>query len=322
MIYMVRRLLHSVAVLLGVSMLSFVFVALAPGDFLEEMRLNPQISPQTMAALRTQYGMDRPLPLRYAGWLTSVARGDWGYSFAYNLPVAPVLWSRARNTLLLTVPAALLNWLIAIPLGVFAAEQRGRWCDRIATAGTSTILIVPDLLLALALLVLAVRTRALPVGGMAGLSQVPSSTGGRIVDLLVHLILTVSALVLGTLPVLFRHVRAGMAEALRSPSVQAARALGLSRHRILFGYALPLAANPIVSLFGLSVATLLSSSLLVEVVMSWPGLGPMLLEAILGRDLYLVIGAVMLSTLFLVAGNFLADMLLYTIDPRIRMGKA
>ncbi len=322
MTYLARRLLHSVVLLLGVSILSFVFAALAPGDFFEDMRLNPQISPQTVVALRTQYGMDRPLPVRYARWLGSAVRGEWGYSFAYNLPVAPLLWSRARNTLWLTVPAALLAWLIAIPLGVLAAEQRGRWIDRIAGMSTSTFLIVPDLLLALALLVLAIRTRAFPVGGMTGLDPEQLRETARIGDLFRHLALPLTALVLGTLPVFFRHVRASMIEAMQAPSVQAARGLGLRRSRILFGYALPLAANPLISLFGLSLATLLSSSLLIEVVMSWPGLGPMLLEAIMGRDLYLVIGAVMFSTLFLAAGNFLADVLLYLHDPRIRTGSA
>ncbi len=322
MTYFARRVLHSVIVLLGVSILSFLFAAMAPGDFFEDMRLNPQISPQTVAALRAQYGIDRPLPVRYARWLRSAIRGEWGYSFAYNLPVAPMLWSRARNTLWLTIPAALLAWFIAIPLGVFAAERRGRWIDRIAGMGTSSLLVVPDLLLALALLVLAIRTRAFPVGGMTGIDSDQLAATRRITDLLSHLALPLAALVLGTLPVFFRHVRASMEEALQSPSVQAARTLGLRRRRILFGYALPLAANPLISLFGLSLATLLSSSLLIEVVMSWPGLGPMLLEAILGRDLYLVIGAVMFSTLFLVAGNFIADMLLYLHDPRIRTGTA
>ena len=157
---------------------------------------------------------------------------------------------------------------------------------------------------------------------MVSLNHEHLSTPEKMRDLLAHLILPVAALVMGTLPMLFRHVRTGMVEALGASSVQAARSLGLSRKRILFGYALPLAANPLISLLGLSFATLLSSSLLVEVVMGWPGLGPMLLEAILARDLYLVIGAVMLSALFLVAGNFFADILLYLVDPRIRTGKS
>jgi peptide/nickel transport system permease protein len=322
MTYFARRLLHGMLVLVGASILSFLFLELAPGEFFSDMQLNPQISPQTLAALRSQYGLDRPLPIRYARWLRSAARGDWGYSFAYNLPVSQLIWRRARNTLALTVSAALLAWSIAIPLGIFAAERRHRWGDRFASAASSALLAIPDLLLALALLVFAIRTHAFPVGGMVSLDYAVSGAGGKIKDVIAHFSLPVAALVLVMLPVLFRHVRAGMLEALALPSIQAARGHGIPRHRILFRYALPAAANPLISLLGLSIASLLSSSLLVEVIMSWPGLGPMLLEAILARDLYLVIGAVMLSTLFLVAGNFIADVLLYWIDPRIRRGTA
>jgi len=320
MAYLLRRLLHGVMVLVGVSVLSFLFVQLAPGEFFSDMRLNPQISPETIASLRAQYGLDRSLPVRYVNWVRSVAKGEWGYSFAYGLPVSQVIWSRARNTLLLTVTAALLAWLISIPLGTYAAERRNRWGDRVTVAGSAVLLTVPDLLLALALLIFAIRTNAFAAGAMASTQFADLGTFANVKDVAAHFTLPVTALVLGTLPIFFRHVRASMIEALALPSISAARGHGIPRRRILFRYALPAAANPLISLFGFSIASLLSASLLVEVVMSWPGMGPMLLEAILARDLYVVIGAVMLSTLFLVAGNFIADVLLYLSDPRIRQG--
>jgi peptide/nickel transport system permease protein len=318
MVYLARRVLHSMLVLVGVSVLSFIFLDLAPGEFFSDMRLNPQISPETVASLRSQYGLDQPLPVRYGRWVRSVAKGEWGYSFAYNLPVSQLIWVRARNTLALTIVAAALAWSLAIPVGMLAAERRGSRADRIAGAASSTLLAIPDLLIALGLLVLAVRTRLFPVGGMASLDAASFGPLARMKDTVAHFTLPVLALVLATLPVFFRHARAAMAEALASTSVLAARGHGIPRRRILFRYALPAAANPLISLFGLSIATLLSDSLLVEVVMGWPGLGPMLLEAILSRDLYVVIGAVMLSTLFLVAGSLVADALLYWSDPRIR----
>jgi peptide/nickel transport system permease protein len=144
------------------------------------------------------------------------------------------------------------------------------------------------------------------------------SFAGRVRDLLVHMALPVGALVLSVLPLLVRHVRAAIGEVLDAPFLLAAEGHGVPRRQLLYRYALPAAANPLISLFGFSVGTLLSGSLLVEVVMSWPGLGPFLLEAILARDLYVVIGGVLLSTLFLVGGNFLADLLLYWADARIR----
>ncbi len=318
--YLARRLLHGVFLLFGVSLLTFLFVQLAPGSFFDEMRLNPQISAETVAALRAQYGMERPLPVRYVRWLASVLHGELGFSFAYNSPAAPLLRVRARNTLLLTVSATLLAWLLAIPLGVWIAARKGGPADQLAAAGTTTLLAVPDLLLALGLLLLAVRTGWFPAGGMVSLGFEGMGLGQKVKDVVAHLALPVVALVAGTLPVLVRHVRAAMVEVLDGAFIRAARGHGIPRRRLLFRYALPAAANPLISLFGFSVGALLSASLLVEVVMSWPGLGPLLLEAILARDLYVVIGAVMLSTVLLVAGSLIADVLLYMGDPRIRAG--
>ena len=316
--YLSRRLVHTLLVLAGVSVLSFIFTALAPGDFLDDVRLDPRMSRDTVAALRARYGLDQPLPVKYAHWLQSVARGELGFSFAYNRPVAALLWPRARNTLLLTVPATTLAWLIAVPIGAWCASQRGGWGDRICGGATAALLAVPELLLALGLLVIAVNTGAFPTGGMVSAGFSDLGRWARARDLAAHLFLPVSALVLLNVPVLIRHVRASLIDVLAAPFIQAARARGVPSRRILFRDALRAAANPLIMLLGLSIAALLSTSLVVEAVMGWPGLGPLLLEAIAARDLHLVIGAVMCSTLLLLAGNVIADALLYLADPRIR----
>jgi len=316
--YLLRRAAHAFFLLIGVSLLAFAFTVLAPGNYFDEMRLNPEIAPETIAALRTQYELNRSLPVRYVHWVSSVLHGDMGFSFAYNTPVAPLLLVRARNTLLLTVTAMLLAWGIALPLGIWSAEHLGRLPDRLVSWGTAALLVVPDLALALGLLVIAVKSGWLPTGGMVSLNFDRLPFFGKLRDLLLHMALPVAALVLSVLPTLVRHVRAAMAEVLDAPFVLAAEGHGLRRRTLLYRYALPAAANPLISLFGFSIGTLLSGSLLIEVVMSWPGLGPFLLEAILARDIYVVIGGVLLSTLFLVGGNFLADLLLYWADPRIR----
>ncbi|HTC93212.1 MAG TPA: ABC transporter permease [Terriglobales bacterium] len=316
--FFLRRIVHATFLLVGVSILSFVLMELAPGDFFAEMRLNPQLSAETLAGLRQQYGLDQPLPVRYLHWVQSVARGEFGFSFAYNTPVAPLLWSRARNTLLLTAPAALLAWLIAIPVGVQSAARQGEWEDKIASAGTTALLAIPELLLALGFLLLSLRTGYLPAGGMISIGFSELSWWGKFQDITAHLAIPVTVLTLGSLPILVRHVRATMLEVLQSPFINAARAHGIPRRRLLYRHALPAALNPLISLFGFSIAGLLSASLLVEIVVSWPGLGPLLLEAILGRDLYVVIGAILLSTMFLVGGTLISDLLLFAADPRIR----
>jgi peptide/nickel transport system permease protein len=318
--YLAMRLGHGLLVLAGVSVLAFAFTALAPGDFLNEMKLDPSISAETVAALRDRYGMDQPLPLRYVRWLGSVARGELGFSFAYNAPVASLLWPRLRNTLTLTVTASAIAWLIAVPVGAWAASQRGRWGDRLCAAATTALVALPELLLGLAMLLVALRTGFFPVGGMTSAGFADLSAWERIQDLVSHLVLPVTALILLNVPVVIRHVRASLIEVLATPYIQAARARGVPPGRLLFRGALRAAANPLVSLLGLSIAGLLSTSLVVETLMSWPGLGPLLLEAIAARDVHLVIGAVMCSTVLLLAGNFAADALLYALDPRLRAG--
>ena len=319
--YLERRVIHGLLLVVGVSVLCFCFSALAPGSFFDDMKLNPQISSNTVAALRSQYGIDQPLPVRYGRWLKSVFRGEWGYSFAYNCPVSSLLWVRARNTLLLTTLATLLAWVIAVPLGVWTANHRGRWDDRVGLAGTSLLLSVPELVIALALLYWVVHTHALPVGGMVSVSFDGLGAQGKLIDLASHLVVPAATLVLVSLPLLVRHVRASVIEVLHAPFVQAARAHGIKGARLLFRYVLPAAANPLSSLLGLSIGGLLSGSLLVEVITGWPGMGPLLLESAMARDIYVVFGAVMASTLFMILGSILADVLLVVIDPRVRLGE-
>jgi peptide/nickel transport system permease protein len=318
--FLLRRFIHGVMLLVGVSMLSFLFLQLAPGDFLDEARLNPQISLATLSALRTEYGLNQPLPLRYLRWLKSVWKGDLGFSFAYDCPVATLLWPRERSTLLLTGIATAVAWVLAIPIGTWSAVHRGGWPDRICRGTTSSLLAIPDILLALGFMSLAVRTGWFPSGGMVSVGFSSLHRWGKLKDFLAHLFLPVVTLVLGSFPVLVRHVRAAMIDVLSAPFVYAARAHGIPRRSVLFRYALRGAANPLISLFGLSLAALLSGSLLVEVIMSWPGVGPLLLEAILARDVYVVVGAVMFSTIVIVIGNLIADGLLFWLDPRIRDG--
>src|SRR5580704_10208294 len=209
--YFLGRTLHAVFLLFGVSLLTFLFSALTPGNYFDEMRFNPQISRETVAALRAQYQLDSPLPVRYAHWLKSLAHGELGFSFAYNSPVGPLLWVRARNTLFLTITAMLLAWLLALPLGVWSASRFGHAPDRVLSWTTATLLVIPDLVLALGLLILAVRTGWFPTGGLASLGFENLSPLHKLRDLASHLALPVAALVLTTLPILVRHVRASVA---------------------------------------------------------------------------------------------------------------
>lgn len=316
--YALNRVLHGVLLAFAVSAFTFALLELAPGSYFDELKANPNISQDAITLLKTRYGLDQPLLIRYGRWLKSTSHGDFGLSLAYNAPVAPLLLRRAKNTMMLTGLATMLAWAIAIPLGLWTLTNKSSWRGHAVEMATSGLLVVPDMILALACLWIAVRTHAFPVGGMTSLGFDELSVWAKAKDLALHLMLPVLALVLSTLPVLVRHLRSSMAEVLSSPFISAARAHGIPRRSLLFRYALPAAANPLISLFGLSLAGLLSGSMLVEVIMGWPGIGPLLLEAILARDVYVVIGSVMLSALLVIFANLVADLLLYAADPRIR----
>jgi peptide/nickel transport system permease protein len=319
--YLCVRIGHGLLVLLGVSLLSFLLAAAAPGSFADELRLDPRVSAETIAAMQSRYGVNRSLPEQYLRWLQSIGRGEFGLSVIYNEPVGPLLWPRMRNTLLLTVPATALAWIIAVPIGAWAAARRGRWFDRVTTALTTTLLGIPEIVLGIGLLFIAVRTGYFPTGGMTSLDFDQLGPWQKLHDALRHFFLPVTALALVNLPVLVRHVRGSLVDVLRAPFIQAARAAGVPERRLLFRHALRIGANPLISLLGLSVAGLLSASLVIETIMSWPGLGPLMLDAVMARDLHVVVAAVTCSTVLLVAGNLCADGLLYLADPRIRTGR-
>jgi peptide/nickel transport system permease protein len=317
--FVAGRILHGVALLFGVSLLSFAFAQMAPGDYFSEMRIDPRVSAETVESLRRKAGLDRPFAVRYASWAAAAVKGDFGYSLAYGTPVSHLLRERLGPTLLLTGSAALVAWLLAISIGIWNATLRSGWQDALARLVLVILLVVPDLLIAIAVLALVARTGWLPTGGMESPEAASLPPIDRFRDLLRHLVLPAGVLTLGMLPVLVRHVRAAMIEVLESPFALHARALGIPTGRLLFRHLLPAAVNPLVSLFGLTVGTLLSASLLIEVVMGWPGLGPLLVDAIMARDIAVVLGVILLSAVFLIAGNLVADLLLYRLDPRIRV---
>ena len=315
--YLCRRLAAALVLLLGISVLSFALSSLVPGSYFDDMRMNPQISLQTLEQLRSQYGVNEPLPHRYLHWFERALTGDFGFSFAYNMPVSSLIGQRLGNTMLLAGAATALIWIIAVPLGIVSA-RRG-WVNRITTLGSSALLSVPELAIILMLVAVCIRIGLMPLGGIAEWDRAATMwTHIRAVGL--HLLVPCLGLVMIGLPIVFQHTCTAMKEALEAPFVQAARGHGVWSPRLLWRHALPVAANPLISLFGLSIGGVVGTSLLAEVVTGWPGVGPLFLNSIFARDFYVVIAIVMLSSFFLVLGNLFGDVLLYAADPRIRRG--
>ena len=314
---LLERAIRAAVLLFGVSLLSFLLLEAAPGDFFDELRLTRQISPATIAALRAEYGLDAPLTTRYGRWVAAALHGHFGYSLQYRVPVERLLWRRAANTLLLAGIALALAWLTALSVGIAAAATNRRWPDQVAGAVAAALLALPDVLITIVLLSIAAHSGWLPAGGMSSVDPA-SGLRGAAADLARHMAVPVAILVISIAPALLQHVRHALAEAVPFPLAVALTARGLPRRRVVVRHALRLAAAPLAALGGLSLGTLLSASLLVEALVGWPGLGALLLEAVTSRDEYVIVGATIVSTLFLVCGNAIGDAVLYLTDPRAR----
>jgi peptide/nickel transport system permease protein len=317
--YVFKRLLHMIPLLLGVSLLSFFLMALAPGDYYSSLLQNPQISPDVVARLRAQFHLDRPWYVQYFYWLDSVLHGDLGYSMAYHISATTLIAQRLWNTFLLSFCAMIIAWGVALPLGVWAAVKKDSWIDRACSLIAFVGLSVPDVLLSLLALWLAAATGWFPVGGAQSPLYDFMSPGQQFWDRAHHLILPALVLAASSLAGIMRQMRGNLLDTLRAEYVTAARARGLGEGWVIYKHALRNAINPLLTIFGYSLANLLSGAFIVENIMAWPGLGRLTMEAFFAKDSYLVVDSVVMATALLVAGNFIADLLLAWSDPRIRL---
>ena len=317
-LYILRRLLHLIPLLLGISALTFAIMKLAPGDFIDQVAEDPSVSAERIEAVRRQFGLDRPIWVQYGLYLGNVLRGNFGESFARHQPVFEVLLEGLGNTLLLALAAAFVTWGLAIPLGILAAVRQHRFTDHATSFVAFIGLSVPEVLSGLLLLMLAVQTGWFPPGGMRSIEHDELSLLGRIGDIARHLVLP--AFVVGLTPLAgrMRQMRGSLLEVLRLDYVTTARAKGLDERRVVFKHALRNALNPMITLFGYTLGALVSGSFVAEVIFAWPGLGRITIEALQSHDQFLVLGAVLMASTVLVMGNLVADLLLAVADPRIR----
>ena len=311
------RGVRALLLLLAVSFLTFVALAGTPGQFADELRLNPQVSPATIEAIRAEFALDEPVLTRYAHWLRAALRGHFGYSLTHRIPVERIIWRRAANTLLLTATSLCFAWTLAIAIGVAAASARRSSWDHGVGILAAALLALPELLIALALLTVAAHTGILPAGGMTS-AGVTSGTWAAVRDVAAHMAIPVTVLTLSTTPTLLQHVRSALAQAMPPPLTTALHARGLPRARLMARHALKLASAPLAALGGVSLGSLLSAGLLVEVLVGWPGMGALLVEAVAARDHFVIVAATVLATAVLIAGNAAGDLLLHAADPRVR----
>lgn len=316
--YIIKRILQTIPLLIMVSLISFFIIRLSPVDPLAELKLNPSISPATVERERQRLGLDKPIIVQYGKWACSFVKGDLGVT-STGEKVSQKLKERIPNTLLLTSIVILLTWLVGVPLGIIAAVNWKTPFDRILTVLTSIGMAIPSFFFAVLLLIFAVKTGWFPIGGLTSPNFADMSFIGKLWDITHHLILPVIVLFTISLAGLQRQMRANMLDVLDSDYVKFARAKGLSEFSVIYKHALRNAINPMITLLGFEFAGLLSGAALTEYVFQYPGLGRLILEAVMKSDINLVMASLMMGAIMLVLGNLIADILLIITDPRIRV---
>jgi peptide/nickel transport system permease protein len=306
-----NRIVGLIAVMFIVATIVFVIIRVTPGDPAAVM-LGPEASQQDIAALRTQLGLDRPLPLQYVTWLGQLARGDLGQSIFLNKPVLSALADRAEPTFWLTLMSLLIATAIAVPVGILSAVKRGTVLDQSVLSFSMFTSSVPSFWLGLLLMqVFAVKLGWLPVSGYGGPD---ASIGTR----LSHLILP--AVVLGVVnsALITRFIRASMLDVLRDDYVRTARAKGLTETRVILKHAVRNALIPILTVIGLTTALLISGAVVTETVFGLPGVGSLVVSAVLRRDYPVIQGALLVIAAIYVLINLFIDLMYIVVDPRVR----
>ncbi len=317
-VYILRRLLAIPPLLLAVSLLTFGLIDLAPGDYFTRLEENPAVSQEYIEELRASRGLGGGFAERYGKWVLNACTLDFGYSFKENRPVFDLVGERLFNTLILSLGALILAWGLALPLGVLAGVHQGKLLDRVAGFISFFGLSIPRVFFALLMVMFAARTKWFPVGGMRDNVYWDEFTAWeKVIDVAHHLVLPV--IVVGTTQMAsyMRQMRAEMVETLSKDYVRTAMAKGLSHWQVVYKHAFGNAVNPLITLFGYSLAGLLTGSFLVEVVFAWPGLARLTVDAVFSQDEPVVMASVIMATVMLVLGNLFADLMLAFVDPRI-----
>lgn len=317
--YISRRFSQALLVIALVSMLSFFALKLSPGDCFTELLQNPSTPKEVVEQLRQRFNYDQPLHVQYRIWLVQALQGDLGVRCQGLSPVTPLITERAGNTILVSIVSLLTTWSIGIPLGTYAAVKQNSWIDRSIQFFSYGIQGFPSFVLAILLLMLAQSSGLFPIGGLTSIDHSELSGFGKVLDVAYHLILPSLTLTIVSFAGLQRLMRGSLLDVLRQDYIRTARAKGLPEGRVIYIHALRNAINPLITLLGFEFASLLGGGFLTEYFFNLPGLGRLMLQASLEKDVNLVMAGLMLGTVMLVLGNLLADIGLKLVDPRIKL---
>lgn len=312
--YIAQRIFFIIPVALFVCFITFMIIHLIPGDPASVL-LGEEATPQSVAALRHQLGLDQPLPTQFALWLWQTLHGNLGQSIQLQQPVLQAILQRLPVTAELGIVSLLYSLALAIPLGIYSATHRNTWIDWLANVISLLFTAIPGFILGLFLILFfAVTLRIFPPGGYVPFSENPAAN-------IRDLILPVITLGTGAVAINMRQIRASMIEALNQDYVRTARAKGLPESKVAYIHALRNAILPVLTIVGLQVGSILAGAVVVETIFLWPGIGQLAVQSIFSKDYPVVQGIVLLAALSYMAANLLVDIGYAILDPRIRFDK-
>ncbi len=313
--WLLGRVAGALPVLLGISLVLFLVIHLAPGGPMDVYADNPSVTPAALARIAEAYGLNQPLPVQYGRWLGAMVSGDWGYSIRTGRPVLTEIVERLGPTLLLGGIAMGAAFLLSVALGVVSAARTGAWPDRVIGGFTLAGLSIPVFWLALVLqLVFSVWLGWLPSGGLRTIGVEAAS------DRLAHIVMPATVLALATTASWSRYIRAGMITVLRQDYIRTARAKGLGETAVLLRHGLRNAIIPAVSIVALDLASVISGAVITEAIFGWPGIGSLFVQSMDGRDYPVLMGVLVMGSAAVILANIAADLAQAMLDPRVRNG--
>ncbi|MDQ3459139.1 MAG: ABC transporter permease [Deinococcota bacterium] len=328
--FIVRRLIHLIPTFLGATLLAFFITQLVPGDFFVQRSLEPNVRPETLQMLRERFALDQPAHVQYVRWMGNLLRGDLGMSFDSNQPVINLIRRPIQNSMILVVISLILLYVMAIPLGVYSAVRQYSLGDQVVSTVSYFGLAIPNFFFALVLILLIFYLRGFtrevfdynqllfPVAQMTSNNHQQLSAWGRFWDIMWHAIIPAFVVATSGIAGFTRILRGQMLEFLQSDFIRTARAKGLNERAVTYKHSLRPALIPFVAGIGGLLPALIGGAGLVEIVFAWPGITPILLSSISRQDIYVVLAFLIVSSLLLMVGNLISDLLLAVVDPRIR----
>lgn len=322
--YILRRFANLIPVFIGATMLTFLIIQAAPGDFLDAKRLDPRTTPETISRIERQFGLDKPIFVQYGLWLKNFVTGNLGISFESNVPVWDLIGPKVFNSMILVFGSTLLLYFIAIPVGIYGAVRQYSLGDKTISMFSYFFLGFPSFFFALILIFgilqlnWAFNAKILPVGGMTSEYFDTLSPIGKVINVLWHTLAPMIALLLRSIAGESRSFRAQMLEFLNQDFVRTARAKGLTERVVIYKHTLRNAITPFVANIGGLLPSIFAGAGFIEVVFNWPGLTPVFLEALFSQDIYVNVSIGAITLVLLVIGNLMSDFLLGVVDPRIR----